>query len=148
MHVAPSHGSRHFPPPALEFPANLYRAAMCYNLGLHQPCLQGVSKCVKGHDIDLFGHHFINLGCGTGIDGRHTGLFVRHNSIARTFANFLHEAGVPKPKMEPGGLPGLDVNRRGDILAHDFPDPGVHTVLHTCYSLIAFICKSSAARAC
>ena len=63
------------------------------------------------------------------MDGRHSGLHFRHRRLARVWAKILAEAGVPRPKLEPGGLPGLDVNRRGDLLGHDFPVEGAHTVL-------------------
>ena len=44
------------------------------------------------------------------------------------FTGILKDAGAARLKLEPQGLPGLEVGRRGDILTHAHPEPEVHTV--------------------
>ena len=76
--------------------------------GSYPPTLPegGREVCQGPYNIDPFGHNFINLGCGTGIDGTHSGTHRRHKNLARVFADILHEAGVPEPILEPKALPG------------------------------------------
>ena len=46
--------------PSLQMSAAEYRSALCYNMGVNQPCLWDVPKCSKGHVVDATGHHFLN----------------------------------------------------------------------------------------
>ena len=114
--------------PSLQMSAPEYRSALCYNMGIDQPCLRDVPKCSKGHAVDATGHHFLNKGCGTGIDGGNSGLYHRHAQVVQAFTGVLKDSGAARIKLEPPGLPGLEVGRRGDILTHSHPQPEVHTV--------------------
>ena len=57
--------------------------------------------------MDATGHHFINLGCGTGIDGGDSGLYHRHEQVVQVYTRVLKDAGAARLKLEPQGLPGL-----------------------------------------
>ena len=54
----------------------------------------------------------------------------------RAFVGVLKDSGATRIKLEPQGLPGLDVNRRGDIMTHARPEPQAHTVFDVSISSI------------
>ena len=57
---------------------------------------------------------------------------IRHDAIATVMTEFVVEAGF-RTKWQPGWLPGMPPERKGDILVFDYPSAGRTLVLYvTC----------------
>ena len=127
-------------PPSYNQPlsSEQFQSAVLWRLGLPQHATHGIHRCSQGERhpiVDREGVHFTNLNCGSANAARfnvesQTGEWrtIRHDAIARVMTEFVVEAGF-RTKWQPGWLPGMPPERKGDILVFDYPSAGRTLVL-------------------
>jgi len=101
------------------------RTMMQYTTGAPLTAQVGTLTCVKHHHMDIWGHHAIGLNCGSIFLHSSTGGYtnVRHNVLRDVIRDCAREAGFA-PEIEPGALPGMREDERGDIKIADLPEAG------------------------
>ena len=75
--------------------------------------------------MDIWGHRAIGLNCGSTFLHSSTGGYsnVRHNVLRDLIRDCAREAGFA-PEIDPGALPGMRDDERGDVKIVDFPEAG------------------------
>ena len=111
-----------------------FQSALLWRLGLPQHATHGIHKCSMGDRhpvVDREGVHFVNLNCGSANSARYDGLesltgewrTIKHDACASVFTEFIHAAGF-RTQWQPGWLPGMPPERKGDIKVFDYPSAG------------------------
>ena len=102
-----------------------FRTMLQYKPGAPLTAQVGTLTCVKHHPMDIWGHHAIGLNCGSTFLHSSTGGYsnVRHNVLRDLIRDCAREAGFA-PEIEPGALPGMRDDERGDAKIVDFPKAG------------------------